>query len=260
MLRQFRASVFNKFMTSGRTTPALLTCERDGEQTVDFVVKLSGGMDSGTSQAVFEVVATNLAQLLQIYTPEPALVFLSQEMADLISELQPKRASVLQRSVGWNFGSTYMRNFSVWPVDRTLSPSQVDVAGDIFAFDALIQNPDRTFKNPNLGMNGGDICVIDHECAFSFVYNILKNQSPWVLSTERYLDDHVFSRPLRKKVVDWHPFLQQLERLDPSFFSQMRAMVPDSWDTSNLQKLEDHLIAVRNHAADFEMELQRRIA
>jgi hypothetical protein len=248
-------------MTNGRTSPVLLSCEdsHDGQQ--DFVVKLNGGMDSRTSGAVREVVGSSLASLLQIKCPEPALVYISEGMANVICELEPSKAPQIRGSVGWNFATRLMRNFSIWPVDRPISALQIYSAADIFAFDALIQNPDRTFRNPNLGLEGDVIKIFDHECAFSFLYSILPSEEPWSLSGESYyLSNHVFSRALRKKSINWGSFMHNLEGLNPSFFSSMREALPSGWDTSHLQRIESHLLAVRDHAGEFELELNRRLA
>jgi hypothetical protein len=247
-------------MTNGRTSPVLLSCEDNDYGQQDFVVKLNGGMEARTSGAVFELVASRLASLLQIQCPEPALIFISEAMADVISELAPPKATQIRGSVGWNFGTKYMKDFSIWPVDRSLSVSQIDSAADIFAFDALIQNPDRKFNNPNLGLEGDVIRVFDHECAFAFLYSIFPSEEPWLLSGESYLSEHVFSRALHKKSVNWHPFIQHLRGLGPRFLSDIRAEIPSAWDTSSLNRIESHLFNVRDHASEFEMELNRRIA
>jgi hypothetical protein len=60
-------------------------------------------------------------------------------------------------------------------------------AVNIFAFDALIQNPDRRSANPNLFTQGDNIYVYDHETSFSFLVAVVKSAEPWNLEAEQYL-------------------------------------------------------------------------
>lgn len=47
---------------------------------------------------------------------------------------------------------------------------QRDQAAAIFAFDLLIQNPDRHTVNPNLWTRSDRLVVYEHEQAFSFLH------------------------------------------------------------------------------------------
>ena len=44
--------------------------------------------------------------------------------------------------------------------------------------DALIQNVDRTWRNPNLLVWHGDVCLIDHGSALYFQHNWPPVRSP----------------------------------------------------------------------------------
>ena len=247
-------------MSNGRTSPVLLSAAQNMNTATDLVVKLNGGMDAGTAGAAYEVIASLLASRLNISCPEPNLVFISEELAELIGELNPSKASLMKQSVGWNFGSRMMKNFAIWPVDRTLPTSLVDEAADVFAFDALIQNPDRSYKNPNLGTQGDALQVFDHECAFSFLYNIFPTAFPWDLTAEHYLNDHVFVKALRNRANNWRPFLQLLAGIDSQFVPSIANELPTDWNLTRLPDIELHLAVVRDHSNDFELQLQRRCA
>ncbi len=57
----------------------------------------------------------------------------------------------LRRSLGRNFGSRYLSGgYVTWPKGRLVPPALRPVASEIIAFDAFIQNPDRTADRPNL--------------------------------------------------------------------------------------------------------------
>jgi hypothetical protein len=174
-------------MTSGRTSPMKVTGEVEGDSPTDYVVKLNGGMDLGNKGAVFELTASMLASDLGISCPSPAIVFLSAEFVELVAGIEPEKGSVLRRSIGWNFGTELMKDIATWPVDGRIPAAMVDMAADIFAFDALIQNPDRKFDNPNLVTQGDLIRVFDHECAFSFWNSVARSTTAWDLRQGDYL-------------------------------------------------------------------------
>jgi hypothetical protein len=153
-----------------------------------------------------------------------------------------------------------MTNFAIWPVDRTVPDALVDTAADIFAFDALIQNPDRKSQNPNCGIQGESLQIFDHECAFSFLYDIWRNPHPWDLTAEAYLNDHVFLRSIRKRRNDWRPFLQLLAALSDEVLSGILQEMPLDWDVSRFSEIREHLMKVRQHSGEFELHLQRRCA
>ena len=131
-------------MSSGRTSPALCGCEDDlGNRVDDYVVKLRGGLDRRESGLVCELVGSRLATYFGIAAPEPALVMIEADFAELVAMAEPQRADRLRNSIGLNFGSRQLSDVSGWPVDKWIPEAMWQAAVDIFAFDALIQNPDR---------------------------------------------------------------------------------------------------------------------
>jgi hypothetical protein len=100
LVQQVTASVFHRFMTSGRTSPVLTTCVTHDDEDVDVVVKLNGGMDFGTRGAVFELVGSLIASKLKIECPRPFLVWLSPEFLDGAAVREPTKAPLLRNSIG----------------------------------------------------------------------------------------------------------------------------------------------------------------
>ncbi len=74
------------------------------------------------------------------------------------------------KSVGLNFGTKYLTGYRTWPRGQTIPHSLHAAALDLFAFDALIQNPDRGADRPNLLTGNDRILAIDHDSAFSFIH------------------------------------------------------------------------------------------
>lgn len=128
---------------------------------------------------------------------------------------------------------------------------------DIFAFDALIQNPDRRFNNPNLFIRGDGLLIFDHETAFSFVLALFPSATAWKLASQPYLTDHVFYRRLKSKPIDLTGFTASLGGLSDGLLKEIMADVPAEWNNDNLPKIERHLRTVRDHAGEFAEEVRR---
>jgi hypothetical protein len=256
MLTRLTAVQFDRFMTSGRTSPALCGCEDEsGTYVGEYVVKLRGSV--GVPGLLNELFAARLAGYFGIISPEPALISIEPALVELVATLQPARAPLLRGSAGLNFGTKALSGVSTWPVDKTIPEALWQPAVDIFAFDALIQNPDRRYSNPNLFTRGDSLLVFDHETAFSFLLAILPSAEPWKLNDQQYLTDHVFHRKLKSKPIDLTGFTSSLGALSDAFLAGIVADVPAEWNNDNLAKIERHLQTVRDRAGEFAAEVQR---
>jgi hypothetical protein len=133
-------------------------------------------------------------------------------------------------------------------------------AVEIFAFDALIKNPDRRYNNPNLFTQGDDIYVFDHETAFSFLLAILAPDPAWNLQTERYLTDHVFFKRLRGKEIDLSDFEERMVSLTDEVLGQIGDEIPPTWLNNDWPRIRTHLVEQRDHCAEFVEQVRRRLA
>jgi len=262
MIQTVQAVQFHRPMGTGRTKPILCGCESgEGLSTGDYVVKLRGGNERGVTALACELVASRLASYFGIPVPEPALVLLDPMFAELVSASQPAMAHILGASVGLNFGSRQLNDVMTWPVDKLIPEAMWQGTVHAFAFDALIQNPDRRYMpNPNLFSRGDEIIVYDHELAFSFIEDLLPAGEPWRLDRCQFLSDHVFFRRLRGRTVDLASFSEALSKLPERVLPAILAEVPGEWNNGNLQKISSHLRAVAGEAARFAEEIRRRLA
>ncbi len=253
------ATQFQRFMSSGRTEPAIFGCEDEaGAWAGEFVVKLRGGLETGESGLLRELMATKLASYFGLASPEPALVHLEQAVAELVTKVEPSHAARLRASVGLNFGTKVVLGFSTWPVDKFIPDTMWQTAINIFTFDALIQNPDRKYgPSPNLFTKGDRILIFDHETAFSFLLDVLPSPTPWRLDNQRYLLDHVFYRRLKSKPIDMSGFTASLVGLSDAVLAAITTDVPAEWNNDSLLKINRHLRTLREHAAEFAQEVQR---
>jgi hypothetical protein len=247
---------FERFMTSGRTSPALCGCEdQAGKRVGEYIVKLRGPVTA--SGLVNELLAARLAGYFGLLTPEPALIVIELTLAERIESAEPSQAAAIRNSVGLNFGAKYVEGSSEWPVDKPIPASLWRRAIDIFAFDALIQNPDRRYANQNLLAVKDDLLIFDHEQAFSFLLAVSASAEPWTLDDQQYLTDHVFYRRLKSKEIDLASFTASLGGLSAALVEEVVAEVPMEWKNDNVTRIERHLQAVREHADDFAAAIRR---
>jgi hypothetical protein len=206
---------------------------------------------------VNEILGAKLAAHFELPSPKPALIILEQALADLIAGIEPSKADLIRQSVGLNFGTEAATGFMTWPVDKRVPEALMQTAVDIFAFDALIQNPDRRHGNPNLLSKGDSFLIFDHEVAFSFLLEIFPSATPWRLDRQQYLSEHVFYRQLRAQEIDLSAFTGCLSRLTNAVFEEILADIPAEWNNTNGPRIGEHLFAVRDHAEEFAEEVRR---
>jgi hypothetical protein len=261
MIPHLIASKFHRFMNTGRTSPLLCGCEdASGNPAGDYVVKLRGGTERGVTGLLCELVASRVAGHFGISAPEPALVTIEAAFADLVARLQPSQAARVCESSGLAFASRQLNDVAIWPIDRPVPEAQVQAAVHIFAFDALIDNPDRSYKNPNLFTRGDEVFVFDHELAFSFLLAIQLSPTPWRLDGKTYLDDHVFGRCLKSKSIELGTFEAALANLPAVALDGIVAEIPEEWNNEYVTRIERHLCDVSAHAVEFTEEVRRRLA
>jgi hypothetical protein len=230
------------------------------DQDVDIVIKLNGAMDFGLRAAVFELVGSLMASRLGIECPQPYLVRLSPEFVNAVALHEPEKANSLRQSIGWNFGSRMLKDSAIWAVDAPVTSAMSSDALKIYSFDGLIQNPDRTQKNPNLLTSGEKLVVIDHECAFSFLNVIGAAGEPWTLGNGDFMERHALRYGLSSRTLDWADCRSAVQRLTPAFFDALRGDLPPEWNgDADVAKIKDHIAFVVDHIEDFEIELQRRM-
>jgi hypothetical protein len=247
-------------MTSGRTSPALCGCEGQlGVTAGDFVVKLCGTVQ--LRGLVSELLGAELATHFGISSPAPVLITLQPEMAELIGCSEPAKAELVKQSIGLNFGTQVLIGFNTWPVDKQVPDTMRGLAVNVFAFDALLQNPDRTYRNPNLLTSGDAVMIIDHELAFSFLRDISPSTASWVLDGQRYLENHVFYRQLKSKTIDLTEFTARLRELSETVLDEIFADVPPEWNNvEDGLRIREHLLAISDHAEDFAEQIRRFLA
>ena len=232
------ATQFIKPMSTGRNRPLLLGCEDVAGEAFEIVVKLRS-RDVSEKTQIAELVSAMLADDLGIDVPQATIVDIPSGFELIVADKDAAR--VMKASIGPNFGSLHLgQSFTTWPPGRTPHGHQRDQAVAIFAFDALIQNPDRNAKNPNLWVRSDRLGVYDHDQAFSFLSLPIIGGAPkpWEAAAQaggsfRFLEQHIFFAPLRGSAFDLDAFGERLAELGEAHFEAYMTAIPAGWRKGN---------------------------
>jgi hypothetical protein len=133
----------------------------------EYVAKLKVGETMDDSANLRELMAAFIAMEMDIPVIEPAVVEIRHEFVNTVHD--PIVRKRLQDSIGLNFCSRYIPDYPTLTL-AALPEKLIPFAQEIFAFDLLIQNLDRTKSKPNMLTNGEEIIALDHEKAFGFSF------------------------------------------------------------------------------------------
>ncbi|MBA3352998.1 MAG: hypothetical protein H0U23_11375 [Blastocatellia bacterium] len=230
---EITATDFIPSLKNGRNRPLLLNCRDAAGESLEVVTKFRGHEMNEKSQLV-ELVSAQLADDLGLDVPRAAVVDVGTDFYTIIPNADD--AEMVRASAGLNFGSVHLGSgFTTWPPGRAPHGAQRDQAAAIFAFDALIQNPDRRAENPNLWVRSDRLGVYDHEQAFSFLFLPIIGGAPrpWNPVNQAtgfpFLESHIFYAPLRGGRFDLGSFEERLADLSDAKIDGYVEAVPEEW-------------------------------
>lgn len=230
MLTRVTAIEYVRPMESGRTSPLLVRCARADGSVAEVVVKFSGFCDQQEENLAMEAVAACLAGDLELPIPEPMLVVIPTEWIAIVPD--EERRKRVQASSRIAFGSRLVTGgYSVWTPDTRLTQAMIDTAAGVFAFDAIIQNPDRRTKNPNCLVRGENIRIFDHELAFGHRL-VLKWQSPWAKGGLNWIETkgrHIFRPELRRSPIDYDAIKASWIAITNDRLAAYERSIPSEW-------------------------------
>jgi hypothetical protein len=164
-----------------------------------FYTKLRGAAQAPAT-LIAEIVVGELADALSLSVPARVLIDVPANLRS--DDPHGELAQLLRFSVGLNLGFECLsdaRDFRRQDVPRV----DADLASRIVWLDGLVQNPDRTEKNPNLMWSRDRLWLIDHGASLGFHHrwSAVTEDSPraqgWSLS------NHVLgSRATRLAIID----------------------------------------------------------
>jgi len=200
-------------LREGGSLPALVEADNLGTYVMKF-----RGAGQGPLALVAEIIAGELARRLGLRVPDLALADLDPRIPG--SEPDPEIQDLLRASEGLNLAVDFLPgSVGFDPLGWTADP---DFASRVLWFDALVQNVDRTWRNPNLLVWHRNIWLIDHGAALWFHHNWPK------ADPKRPFDasEHVL-RDRATALTDAHDLLAP--QVIRPLLEEVTALVPPAW-------------------------------
>ncbi len=220
MVRQVTAVRYATPLREGGSLPGLM----EGDDLGTWVVKFRGA-GQGVKALVAEVIVGELARELGLAVPEIVVVDVDPELGR--TEPDQEVQDLLRASAGLNLGMDYL------PGSITYDPLAVEVAARVAAqvlwLDALTLNVDRSWRNPNLLVWGGQLWLIDHGAAL-YPHHDWPSAGAAVARALPGVADHVL---LGAAAADRAAFVavdeEFSQRIDAGLLADVVGRVPPSW-------------------------------
>ena len=224
---QLRATQFVKQMGSGRTQPWLMVAQTDAQTDLDVVVKLRGSPQLAPCGLAAELVAALLARDLGLPVQPPLVVSFDTAFVNALPDSALQRIG--RRSIGMNFGTRkWDAGFTMWTQGLPVSKDLRRTLAEILAFDCIIQNPDRTRRNPNCVFRRDEVIAFDHDLAFSHLLSVAPTV-PWEPDSVGFVGEHVFRSAVAGHSFDPDRLRGALAELDTDRIEDYVRCTPDSW-------------------------------
>ncbi|MGW3121943.1 HipA family kinase [Streptomyces sp. NPDC001107] len=215
MLKEVIATRYITPLREGGSLPALVEADDFGTYVLKFT-----GAGQGRKTLVAEVVCGELARRLGLRVPRLVTVGLDPVLG--LGEPEQQVQDLLRSSGGTNLGMDFLSGaLGFDPLAFPVSPEE---AGRIVWFDALVNNVDRSWRNPNLLMWQGDLWLIDHGATMIWHHNWPGAEA----SAGRSYDasDHALARfapDLAGAAAELAP------RVTEELLAEVTAEIPDAW-------------------------------
>ena len=213
MLERVTVTRYVTPLREGGSLPAIVEADDLGTYVMKF-----RGAGQGPKALTAEIICGELARRLGLRTPVLALGYLDPRIQ--ASEPDPEIQDLLRASHGLNLLVDFLPGSAGfdpkgWTVDA-------DFASRLLWFDALVQNVDRSWRNPNLLVWHGNAWLIDHGAALYFHHNwpAANPLAPFDAA------DHVL-RDAAKRLPEAHKALAP--QLTADLLREVIALVPAGW-------------------------------
>ena len=217
-MRAVRATRYVTAFREGGSLPGLVEADDDGLYVVKF-----RGAGQGPRVLVAEWLAGEIARALGLLVPELVAVDLAAEIAD--SEPHQEIHDLLEASVGRNIGLDFL------PGALTFGPAigpapDPDWAASVVWLDALVTNPDRSARNPNMLVWHHRTWLIDHGASLYIHHTWRDPDAHARRSFGERIGDHILL-PFASSIAAADERLAPLVTADS--LEALVAAVPDDW-------------------------------
>ncbi|HEX5823103.1 MAG TPA: HipA family kinase [Candidatus Limnocylindrales bacterium] len=217
-MRAVRATRYVTAFREGGSLPGLVEADDDGLYVVKF-----RGAGQGPRVLVAEWLAGEIARSLGLLVPDLVAVDLAKEIAD--SEPHQEIHDLLEASVGRNIGLDFLPGSLMYDPAIGTAPDP-DWAASVVWLDALVTNPDRSARNPNMLVWHGRTWLIDHGAAL-FIHHTWRDPDAHARrSFGDRIGDHVLL-PFASSIAAADERLAEL--VTGELLADLVAAVPDDW-------------------------------
>jgi len=180
-------------------------------------------------------MCSQFASDLGLSVPPPYAIRIDRDFAATVPD--PTLRPIMEASAGLNFGcKKWGPGYTIWPRDQNPPRAMRQAAMEIFAFDGLIQNPDRRAVNPNCVFLGDDFLLYDHEAAFSN-FLVLFAKPAWEPGGLDFLREHIFRAALRGQALELDRLHGALEAVDSTRIQGYADAIPSQWDGESITRV-----------------------
>ncbi|WP_051110673.1 HipA family kinase [Longispora albida] len=202
-------------LREGGSLPGLLEADDLGTYVVKF-----RGAGQGPKALAAEIIGGELARRLGLRVPDLVLAELDPAIAP--GEPDPEIQHLLKASPGDNLGMDFLPGaLGFDPAGFSPDPA---LAARVLWFDALIENVDRSWRNPNMLVWHKELWLIDHGASLYFHHNWPRAAS-YVGRSYKW-DDHVLA-PFARDMAGTHAALAP--QVTPDLLREVTALIPDEW-------------------------------
>lgn len=215
MLKEAIATRYITPLREGGSLPGLVEADDRGTYVLKFT-----GAGQGRKTLVAEVVAGELARRLGLRVPRLVTLDLDPDLG--LGEPDERVQELLKSSGGTNLGMDFLSGaLGFDPLAFSVDHQE---AGRIVWFDALVNNVDRSWRNPNLLRWQGEVWLIDHGATMIWQHNWPGAEK----SAARPYDasDHVL-RPFAPDVAA--AAAELAPQVTEDLLAEVTAEIPDVW-------------------------------
>ncbi|MET9556535.1 HipA family kinase [Streptomyces sp. NPDC006645] len=215
MLSEVIATRYVTPLREGGSLPGIVEADDLGTYVMKFT-----GAGQGRKTLVAEVICGQLGRRIGLRVPE--LVTMQLDPVIGLGEPDQEVQELLKASGGLNLGMDFLPgSLGFDPLAYEVGPAE---AGRIVWFDALINNVDRSWRNPNMLVWHGDVWLIDHGATMIWHHNWPGAEASAAKGYDA--SDHVLA-PFRPDIASAAADLAPL--VTEELLTEVAADVPDEW-------------------------------
>jgi hypothetical protein len=220
MMRTVVATRYVTPLREGGSLPGLMEADDDGLYVVKF-----RGAGQGPKALVAEWLAGEIARAIGLAVPDLVAIEVEASLGD--AEPDEEIHDLVRASDGLNLGMDFLPGALGFNPAAAGGGPVLDpvMAADTVWLDALVTNPDRTVRNPNLLVWHGRLWLIDHGAAL-YIHHTWRDPDAHARRPFEPIRDHVLL-PFAGSIADADA--RHASRIDEPLLVRLVASLPDAW-------------------------------